>query len=376
MIGAGQLARMTHQAAIDLDVELRVLAASPDDAAVLAGAPHRLGSAGNLADLEAAAEGADVVTFDHELVASAHLGDMERRGYRLQPTAAALRMGQDKLAGRRALAAGGFPAPAFAPAPNAAAVSDFAAQHGWPLVLKARSGGYDGRGVRVIDGPGQLDEMMAAPAGAPARWLVEQLVEIEAELSVLVVRSSTGEVAAYPPVETTQAAGICTHLVMPSSLPPQLLDEATAMAKTIAEAIGATGVLAVEMFVIGDRLLVNELALRPHNSGHATIEACVTSQFQQHLRAVLGWPLGSPEMKVPAAAMVNLIGPAAAGAAGTDRRDGLLGALAVPGVAVHLYGKEPRPGRKLGHVTAVGDTTWEALALARRAAGCFGPGLR
>ncbi len=365
MIGAGQLARMTHQAAIDLDVDLGVLADSPDDSAVLAGAPWRLGSPNTLADIEAMAANADVVTFDHELIPGEHLAKLEALGHRLNPSPAALALAQDKLKARRVLSARGFPLPEFSPVSSPGEVSEFAEVHGWPVVVKSPSGGYDGRGVHVIENHAQAAALLGGHPAADATWLAEQHVELAAELAILVARTPSGKTAVYPAVQTFQRDGICRYLQIPAELPSATLDEATNVAMSIAEEIGATGILAVEMFVdASGRLLVNELALRPHNSGHITIEACETSQFHQHLRAILDWPLGPTTMRGPAAT-VNLIGEST----GADPSQRLPEALAIPGVHVHLYGKAFRAGRKLGHVTALGRTPGEALGLAQAAAG-------
>ena len=361
MIGAGQLARMTQQAAVDLDVELTVLAASADDPAVLAGARHRIGTHTDVADLLAAAGEGDVVTFDHELVPPAHLARLERAGTLLRPGPAALRMAQDKLAARTELAAAGFPVPAFAPVATPADVTAFAADHGWPVVVKARSGGYDGRGVVVVADPAGIPDLGASPADDPA-WLVEEHVALDAEVAVLVARRPGGERVGYPPVRTTQVDGICTHLVSPTGLGDGVDTDAAALADAVADSIGAVGVCAVELFVSGGRLLVNEVALRPHNSGHATIEGNATSQFHQHLRAVLDWPLGATDPVAPARAMVNLLG-----VEGVDPSERLPSALEIAGASVHLYGKQSRPGRKIGHVTALATSTGEALAVAAAA---------
>ncbi len=364
IIGAGQLARMTHQAAVDLDIDLVVLAESTDDSAVAGGAPYRLGSASCLADIQAVAEGADVVTFDHELVPGAHLTELERLGYQVRPAPPALRLAQDKLEARTVLSAAGFPVPAFTPVSSPRDVAIFAERHGWPIVVKRPSGGYDGRGVHVIDRPNQLVGLFGQEPHENCAWLAEQFVDIAAELSILIARTVSGYVALYPAVQTIQQAGICRYLVMPAPLPPSIIEQASRMAKSIADGIGATGMLAVEMFLdTSGRLLVNELALRPHNSGHATIEACETSQFHQHLRATLDWPLGATTLR-SAAATVNLI-------AGTDVVDlaaRVPAALGVSGAHVHLYGKAFRPGRKLGHVTALGSSTEDALETAQAAA--------
>ncbi len=406
MIGAGQLARMTHQAAIDLDIELMVLATSVNDSAVLGGASYVLGTPDSLSDIEAVAAGADVVTFDHELVSPSNLVVMQERRYNIQPHPSALYLAQDKLEARRSLSSKGFPCPAFSAVGSEDDVARFAEQHGWPVVLKARHGGYDGRGVRVVGGVDQLDgiswllatgdtgvtgrarepdkepvgesvkEKVKEPVGESVKekvkepaYIVEEHIDISVELSIIVARSPSGEVVVYPPVQTTQSKGICRYLVMPAPLPAQVSKQACDLAKSIVVEINATGIVAVEMFLASSgQLLVNELALRPHNSGHATIEASVTSQFQQHLRAVLDWPLGSADMRVRAAAMVNLIG----GEGSTDLLSGLRAALAIPGASIHLYGKDARPGRKLGHITATADSVEEALQNALRAASCFG----
>ena len=398
MIGAGQLARMTYQAAIDLDIELMVLATSVKDSAVLGGAGYVLGTPDRLSDIEAVAAGADVVTFDHELVSPSNLVVMQERRYNIQPHPLALYLAQDKLEARQSLSSKGFPCPAFSAVGSEYDVARFAERHGWPVVLKARHGGYDGRGVRVVGGVDQLDgiswllatgdtgvtgragEPDKEPVGESAKgsvkekvkepaYIVEEHIDISVELSIIVARSPSGEVVVYPPVQTTQSEGICRYLVMPAPLPGRISKQARDLAESIVVDINATGIVAVEMFLASSgQLLVNELALRPHNSGHATIEASMTSQFQQHLRAVLDWPLGSTDMRVQAAAMVNLIG----GEGSTDLLSGLRAALAVPGASIHLYGKDARPGRKLGHITATADSVEEALQNAIRAASCFG----
>jgi 5-(carboxyamino)imidazole ribonucleotide synthase len=369
IVGAGQLARMMHRAAIDLGVRVEVLADDPADPAVTAGAAHRRGRPDDLSALRALARGVEVVTFDHELVDLDHVAALVADGVVVRPGPAALAAGVDKLLARRRLAGLGFPVPAFREVGVAGDVSALAAACGWPLVLKARRGGYDGRGVVVVHG---AEEAAAVLAGGGS-WIAEAHVPIARELSVLVVRSPTGDQRAYPVVETVQRDGVCTELVLPAPVAPSLATSASRLAMEVVSALGAVGVVAVELFVTpsGD-VVVNELALRPHNSGHATIEACTTSQFHNHLRAVLGWPLGATDLRVPAAATVNVLGPPAGRADGEPLASSVASALAVPGVSVHLYGKLPRPGRKLAHVTAVGDTADQARHRARRAAGRLG----
>ena len=361
MVGAGQLARMTHQAAIALGVELRVLCDEGDGCAVRAGARRSPGSPGDLEDLRRLAVGADVLTFDHEQVAPEHLAALEADGVRLAPGAAAKLMAQDKLHARRELSQAGFPVPPYVHARSGADVAGFAERHGWPLVAKAPRGGYDGRGVFGLeDVPGAE----RALAGHPGGLLVEPRLEIERELAVLVARSATGETAAYPVVETVQHEAMCRELIAPAPVDAERARAARELALAIAEHIEAVGILAVELFVTPAGLLVNELALRPHNSGHYTIEGCVTSQFEQHLRAVLGWPLGATTLLAPAVATVNVVGRED----GSDPAGRLPGALAVAGAHVHLYGKPARPGRKLGHVTVCGPDPTEVRRAARLAA--------
>ena len=364
VVGGGQLARMTHQAAIGLGVELVVLTPGGGDPAVHAGARAVLGTPDRLDHLEALAEGCDVITLDHELVPVDHLRALVEAGHRVRPGPGTLELAQDKGTARQVLAEAGFPTPAFAvvSAGDVAAVDAFAADHGWPVVIKDRTGGYDGRGVHVVADLCALDEV---PRGDG--WVVEEHLELAQELAVLVVRRPDGRHATYPLVETTQRDGTCAELVLPAVVAPELEDEAIALATALADHLDAVGVLAVELFVVADgRLLVNEVAPRPHNSGHATIDAAATSQFENHLRAVLDLPLGDTSVPVPAA-MVNLLGGDAPPAL-----DRLPDALADPRVHVHLYAKAWRPGRKLGHVTALAPTTGEALDAARAAAEILG----
>jgi len=359
-VGAGQLARMTQRAAIDLGVHLEVLAARDDDPAVLAGAGHRTGDPADLDALLALAADVDVVTLDHELVPNEHLVALRDAGHAVHPTPEAVRYAQDKRHARTGLRRLGFPVPAFAEVADVDAVRAFADEHGWPVVLKAQRGGYDGRGVLVVADVGELGDALP-----PGDWLVEEHLDLAIELAVVVARRPSGDHVTYPVVETVQQDGICRELVMPGRVDPDLADRAVRLATDIVVAVGGTGIVAVELFVTaGGDLLVNELAMRPHNSGHATIEASGTSQFHNHLRAVLDWPLGEVSMRAPVAAMVNVLG----GPGGDPIAPLLPEALAVPGANVHLYGKQARPGRKIGHVTALGDDAHQALDRARAAA--------
>jgi 5-(carboxyamino)imidazole ribonucleotide synthase len=365
MVGAGQLARMGWQAAISLDVQLLCLGAA-GEAAVLAGAELLEGSARDPEALRALAARSDVLTFEHELVDLDTIAALESDGVVVRPASTVLRLAVDKLYQRRTLSREyGLAVPEFAPAADIEAVSTFAALYGWPLMLKARSGGYDGRGVWVCE---DAEAARGAFEGARAAGLelyVEEAVALAGEAAIIVARSPSGEVAVHELVDTRQQDGMCREVVVPARVPEGLAAEAHRLAVQLAERVGLEGLMAIELFLTDDgRVLINELALRTHNTGHIHTEAAATSQFEQHLRAVLDLPLGDPDRSVAAAAMVNVVGPAD----GSDPADHLRGALAVRDAHVHLYGKAARPGRKLGHVTVCAPTVEDALARARAAA--------
>jgi 5-(carboxyamino)imidazole ribonucleotide synthase len=363
VVGAGQLARMTYQAGIPLGLTVRLLAASPDESAALVGQDVTIGSPTSRQDLAAFAAGCDVITFDHELVDAGHLAALEAEGHNVQPTADVVALVQDKRRQRADLSRMGFPVPAFRFVDDTAGVVDFAAAAGWPVVIKAARGGYDGRGVWVVPDAAAAGAVVAETAARGVPLLVEAWVPIEREVAVLVARRPSGESVVYPMVETVQRDGICHEILAPAAVPESLAGEGQALGAAIAEACGTTGILAIELFVAGGKLLINELAARPHNSGHSSIEGNITSQFENHLRAVLDWPLGDPGPAAPAVATVNVLGRST-----VDPATRLPAALAVPGLHVHLYGKPARPGRKLGHVTVTGPDAADALARARRGA--------
>jgi 5-(carboxyamino)imidazole ribonucleotide synthase len=311
------------------------------------------------------AAGCDVVTFDHEHVPGAQLAAMERAGVAIRPGSRALRLTQDKRAMREWLTGLGIACPPFAPVASEGEIADFTAAHGWPVVLKAVSGGYDGRGVWVCRAAGEAADVLAHAGQHRLDLLAEQYVAFTRELAALVARSPAGQGAAYPVVRTVQRDGICHEVIAPApGLSPGRRAEAQRLALSIAAELGVTGLLAVELFDTADGLLVNELAMRPHNSGHWTIDGARTSQFEQHLRAVLNLPLGAPGLTGRHAVMVNVLG-----GDDPDLHDRLIHVMAAdPGVKVHLYGKLVRPGRKVGHVTVVGDDIIGLRDRARRAA--------
>jgi 5-(carboxyamino)imidazole ribonucleotide synthase len=365
MVGGGQLARMTQQAAIALGVRFRVLAEGPavSAAQVVAGAP-----VGDYRDPETVrrfAAGCDVVTFDHEHVPTDLLRALEADGVAVRPGPDALVHAQDKGVMRERLDSFDAPAPAHARVADAAGVAAFAAaQGGFPVVLKTTRGGYDGKGVWFPKGPDDPAVEQAFAAGVPI--LAEEKVDFVRELSAVVARSPHGQAVAYPVVESVQVDGICVEVTAPApGLDPARAARAQQTALRIAGELGVVGVLAVEMFEARDgRLLVNELAMRPHNTGHWTIDAAITSQFENHLRAVLDLPLGSPAARAPYTVMVNVLGGDV-----PDMHKGLLHVMARdPELKVHLYGKTVRPGRKIGHVTAYGADLEQVRERARHAA--------
>ncbi|HEX3336364.1 MAG TPA: 5-(carboxyamino)imidazole ribonucleotide synthase [Jatrophihabitans sp.] len=365
MVGAGQLARMTHQAAIALGQSVRILAESADDGAALVASDVVVGDYRSLDDLRAFAVGCDVITWDHEHVPNQHIAALAAEGVAVHPGADALRYAQDKGVMRERLSALGVPGPRWTPIAGAADLDAFAAEVGWPVVLKATRGGYDGKGVWVVASSAEAAHVLASGTAL----LAEEKVTIVRELAAIIARSPFGQGAAWPVVETVQRDGICVEVIAPApGLSDDLAEAAQALALRLAAELGVTGVLAVELFETSGGLLVNELAMRPHNSGHWTIEGARTSQFEQHLRAVLDYPLGSTAPTAPVVVMANLLGgPDDVVPKAIDERVHHLMAH-WPDVKIHLYGKQFRPGRKVGHVTALGTDLAEVRRRAHDAA--------
>src|SRR5215207_4786909 len=349
--------------AIELGVTLRVLARDPADSAAQVVPLDPTTDLGDEDDLEALrrfAKGCDVLTFDHEHVPTGHLRALAAEGVVVRPAPDALQHAQDKLHMRRRLTALGVQCPRWAEVSTLDEVAAFGAEIGWPVVLKTSRGGYDGKGVLLVGAADEAQDWLAR--GGPL--LAEERVPFTRELAALVARSPHGQAAVWPVVETVQVDGICREVLAPAAITEQHALSAQQVALRIATGLGVTGVLAVEMFDTPDGVLVNELAMRPHNSGHWTIEGSRTSQFEQHLRAVLDLPLGDPSMTAPYAAMSNVLGGDIA-----EMYSGYLHCFAHdPGVRIHMYGKDVRPGRKVGHTTALGDDAEDVRARAQHAA--------
>ncbi|WP_280506010.1 5-(carboxyamino)imidazole ribonucleotide synthase [Nocardia farcinica] len=369
MIGGGQLARMTHQAAIALGQRLRVLAERPDDPAAQVSPDVVLGSHTDLAALRKAAVGSHALTFDHEHVPTEHLEALQAEGVTVTPPPSALRYAQDKLDMRERLSELGLPVPAFTAVTSPAAAVAFGDEHGWPFVLKAVRGGYDGRGVWMPADAAEAERLVAEQLDRGVRLLAEAKVELRRELSAMVARSPFGQAATWPVVETVQRNGQCAVVLAPA---PELSEEQAARAETmalnLAAELGVVGVMAVELFETHDgELLVNELAMRPHNSGHWGMDGARTGQFEQHLRAVLDYPLGDTTPLAPITVMANILGAPEAPAMSMDERLHHLFAR-MPEAKVHLYGKSERPDRKIGHVNVLGEDVAEVREKAERAA--------
>ncbi|PRB15154.1 5-(carboxyamino)imidazole ribonucleotide synthase [Microbacterium sp. MYb62] len=367
VIGGGQLARMMIAPAVELGLELRVLAEGEGMSAALAATA--VGDYRDLETVRAFAADVDVVTFDHEHVPQDVLRALVDDGVVVHPGPDALQFAQDKLVMRARLAALGVPQPDWASVRTTAELQEFLDAHAGAAVVKTPRGGYDGKGVRVVRAAEEAQDWFDALADGDA-LLVEELVPFVRELAQQVARRPSGQIVAYPVVETVQRDGVCAEVIAPApAAAERLVEVAEQIGRTIAEGLGVTGMLAVELFETDDeRILVNELAMRPHNSGHWSQDGAVTGQFEQHLRAVADLPLGSTAPRAAWSVMVNILGGPAEGT--LDERFGAA-MTEHPQAKIHTYGKSPRPGRKVGHVNVADDDLDEAVYVARAAAAHF-----
>ena len=365
VVGAGQLALMMGEASSGLNVSITVLAATSGDPAIATCAHAIIGDARDELAIERLSDEVDVITFDHELVDLDHIAQLEDRGVTVRPSSSSLRFAVDKAFQRQSLFDAGLPVPRFLVVESSSdpRVSNFLELLDDPPVLKSARGGYDGRGVLFpadrVEAVTMIDELSAT-----GEVLIEERLDLRGEVAQLVVRGVDGSIGLYPLVTTVQSDGMCVEVRMPAEVSTQLAEDAAALGKRIATQIEVVGVLAIELFVTTDGLVINEVALRPHNSGHWTIEGAVTSQFANHLRAVSGQPLGDTSATETFAVMVNLVGG--------EEPSSLDAALRVPGAFVHDYTKSWRPGRKLGHVTALGGDAQLAHVTAWKSARAYG----
>ncbi len=366
ILGGGQLAQMLTQAAISLGVETAIFERTPDSPAARLTQHSIVGKWDDEAALSAFAELCDAVTLENEFVDAGVLRRLEAMGLPVYPTSATLAAIQDKLLQKEAMAAAGLPVPAFcaveSPDDVLAAANDF----GYPCVLKARRDGYDGYGNATLKSPDDVETAWRKLSKGDRTLYVEAFVPFVRELAVMIVRGRDGEMNSYPVVETVQQNHICHVVRAPAPVAADVAEKATSIAQKAVEAVNGVGIFGVELFLLDDSEIVyNEIAPRPHNSGHYTIEGCVTSQFENHIRAVLGWPLGKTDLRAPAVVMVNILGRRN----GAVHPNSIQAALAVPDAHIHLYGKrDSRSGRKMGHVTVLADTVEKAELAARQAA--------
>ena len=366
VIGGGQLARMMIAPASNLGIDLKVLAEQENSSARLA--TTLVGDFNDVAAVLDFAKTVDVITFDHEHVPMAVLEQLEQQGISVQPPSKALAHAQNKHVMRKALDKIGAPNPIWSAVATATELDEFISEHGPEVIVKTPIGGYDGKGVRVVSSSLQVLDWLSEPMlfSLGGQLLVEQKVQFKRELAQLSARNQSGEFVSWPVVETRQKNGVCSEVISPApNLSAEVSEQAVQIAKLISESLGVTGTLAVEMFETATgEILVNELAMRPHNSGHFTIEGSVTSQFEQHLRAVLNLPLGKTDPLKPIAVMANVLGA-------SDSKNFMdnFGAVMTtfPQAKIHSYGKTPRLGRKLGHVTVVGEDLDACLQTAQAA---------
>lgn len=375
VIGGGQLARMMVPPAVALGLEIRVLAETEGSSARLAAT--RVGDYHDAETVLEFARDVDVITFDHEHVPQSVLKALVDAGVPVHPKPSALFVAQDKLVMRERLSALGLPVPDWARLESPADLEAFLAAHGGRAVVKTARGGYDGKGVRVVSSASEVDDWFAAVgsigddgSGIGDALLAEELVSFRRELAQSVARRPDGEIVAWPVVESIQRDGVCAEVIAPApDSAGRVADMAEEIARTVASALDVTGVLAVELFETDDdRILINELAMRPHNTGHWSIDGSTTSQFEQHLRAVLDLPLGDTATHDAWSVMVNILGGPATGTM-ADRLPAVM--ADEPSAKIHDYGKDPRPGRKVGHVTATGDDLDDTVFRARAAAAHF-----
>ncbi len=362
VIGGGQLARMMQPAAINLGIELRVFAESEESSAHQAA--YRTGDYNSIENLLEFSRGLDALTFDHEHVPQPLLAALEQAGVKVRPGSQALIHAQNKLVMRQKLEALGLPQPKWTSASSAAEIESFIAEHGPKIIVKTPIGGYDGKGVRVVSAIEQVSDWLSNLQEYGGALLLEQKVEFTTECAQLSARTPSNQFVTWPLAQTIQSGGVCSEVVAPFG-DPGLQGEAIRIAETVSRGLGVVGVLAVEMFVTSSgELLINELAMRPHNSGHFTQDASVTSQFEQHLRAVLDMPLGGTEMTHPHAVMINLLG--------VDSQNNLVDRFPMvmkdhPHIKFHFYQKAARAGRKMGHLNLFGEDAAELMRIGRMA---------
>jgi 5-(carboxyamino)imidazole ribonucleotide synthase len=369
ILGGGQLARMTAYAAFRLGLRVHVMETFADSPAGQIAHREVVGEPADHKLLVEFASGCDVVTLESEFINEEHLVQIEHAGCALFPRAASVAKIQDKLVQKKTLRAAGIPVALFQEVNEHDDAEGFGEEMGYPFLLKARRGGYDGYGNATVAGPAEINEgwKKITKGDVECDLYAEAFVPFAKELAVMVARSRSGELVVYPLAETIQKNHICHIVSVPAQVDAAVEQAALEYARRAVEAIDGVGIFGIELFLTADgKVLVNEMAPRPHNSGHYTIEGCMTSQFENHIRAIMGWPLGSASLRAPAVAMVNILGRSN----GPGNVADYAAALQHPTAHLHIYGKEEeRIGRKMGHVTAMADSVQEAIAIAQEAEG-------
>ena len=366
IVGGGQLAKMTALSALEFGCDIHILERKPEGPAMNLAGKTFIGDWDNPDDLLKLAEHADVITLENEFVDANSLSELEKAGHTLFPTSKSIGLVQDKYIQKQTLQEAGLPLIPFRAIKSREEIIEVANELNWPLVIKTRRNGYDGKGNATINDENEINAAWDKLDGDNRTLYAEAFCPFVSELAIIITTSRNGEVATYPLVESVQRDHICHIVRAPALVSDSITKNAIDIAQRAVVAFGAIGSFGVEMFLTKDgEVIINELAPRVHNSGHYTIEACECSQFENHVRAVLGWPLGSTKMVKPAAVMVNLLGQDH----GSGQPAGFDDALTMPGVHIHIYGKElSMPGRKMGHVTALGETIPEAEKAAQAAA--------
>ncbi len=366
IVGGGQLARMMIEAASRLNLKTKVLCESASDSAALIASYFEVGDYKNLNDLEKFSSNVDVLTFDHEHVPLEILKKLEKSGIKIRPGLKALSCVQDKSVMREVLGKENLAIPKWKIIKEISEIETFASENSWPLVIKTTKGGYDGKGVWVVENLEDAKEILKNPLTNDAQWMVEEFVKFKRELAVHVARSPHGQSVVYPVVQSTQKNGVCDEVIAPApGLSEENASKIQALALNIAQTLEVTGVFSVELFELENgEVLINELAMRPHNSGHWSIDGAVTSQFENHLRAILDLPLGSPKLNAHTTVMVNILGGKF-----EDMYKPFMHCMARdPELRIHLYGKQVKPGRKVGHVNISGKNVEDLLSRAHHAA--------
>ncbi|HZM64122.1 MAG TPA: 5-(carboxyamino)imidazole ribonucleotide synthase [Candidatus Saccharimonadales bacterium] len=355
IVGGGQLGRMLTLPAHTLGFRVAVVDPAENCPAAQVGAEHIRAGLNDKLAIGQLATSSDVITWEIEHIPADYLTELAETGHNIQPSPFTLAVIQDKLTQKQWLQSRGIPV-----APFSQHLDETAFLGGGPYIVKSRKGGYDGRGnvvVHTFDDPRIAEQFGKQPVYA------EQAVAFEKELAIIAARDMRGNIKLYPPVETIHQDNICHMVLSPAEVPPETILEAAFIARESLEGLDGSGVFAIEMFLVNGRVLVNEIAPRVHNSGHLTIEANATSQFEQHIRAITGLPLGDTTMRAPAAVMINILGTRD----GHLDRTGLANIQALPDTHAHFYGKNPRPARKIGHITVLGDSIASAKQTALRA---------